>query len=475
MEEFVWDDHFLTGFETVDAQHRHLFDLIDQIGVMLGTGSPATGEVIENIFREMAAYAATHFKEEERLMQEAGVPASYFEQHVKTHQDFVTQIKAMWAQRGIMSAPAETIHGFLAAWLSSHILGDDQAMARYIHHARGEPVGYAASNEYGAAAATVLQQALGILNKELARLNQDLAQANRELENKVEERTSALAESNRKLQAERAELTVLLQKVQDTQSQLLQSEKMASIGQLAAGVAHEINNPIGFVNSNLGTLWRYVEDLLRFADLGAATPEGATLKQQVDLDYLRTDLRDLLRESQEGLDRVRKIVANLKDFSRVDQAEWQDADLLAGLESTLNVAWHELKYKAEIVRELVPLPDVHCVPAQLNQVFLNLLVNAAQAIAEHGTITLRSGVEDAFVWIEVADTGCGMDEATQRRIFEPFFTTKPVGTGTGLGMSLTYDIVKKHGGSIEVDSAPGQGARIRIRLPVAGPAEAAKS
>jgi hemerythrin-like metal-binding protein len=470
METFAWDNHFLTGFATVDAQHQGLFDLINHIGTLLGEDKAAT-EQLDAVFRELAAYAATHFKEEERLMHEAAIDNAYFVQHAKIHHDFVAQLKAMWAQRGIMSAPAETIHGFLAAWLSSHILGDDQEMARRLRAARGEPRDTLPHDEYYAAATPVLQQALRVLHRELSHLNQDLAESNRRLEETVAQRTQALAVANEQLQREQGELTQLLKQVQETQGQLLQSEKMASIGQLAAGVAHEINNPIGFVNSNLGTLSRYVEDLLLLADLGAATPEGQALKQQIDLDYLRTDLADLLRESRDGLDRVRKIIVNLKDFSRIDQAEWQEADLLAGLESTLNVVWHELKYKAEIVRELRPLPLVRCVPAQINQVFMNLLVNAAQAIPQHGTITLRSGTEDGWTWVEIADNGCGMDETTQRRIFEPFFTTKPVGTGTGLGMSVTWDIVTKHRGRFDIESAVGRGTRIRVWLPICGPTD----
>lgn len=161
---------------------------------------------------------------------------------------------------------------------------------------------------------------------------------------------------------------------------------------------------------------------------------------------------------------------NLKDFAHLDEAEWQQADLLAGLESTLGVALHKWKDKADVVRQLTPLPDVRCMPAQINQVFLNLLVNAAQSITGHGTITLRSGkTNDGFVWVEVADTGCGMDETTRQRMCDPFFTTKPVGTGTGLGMAVTYDIIKKHGGRLEVESAVGQGTRIRVWLPIAGP------
>jgi signal transduction histidine kinase len=193
----------------------------------------------------------------------------------------------------------------------------------------------------------------------------------------------------------------------------------------------------------------------------------------VDLPFLREDLVALLGESRDGLERVRKIVSELKDFSHIDEPDWQLADLVAGLESSINVVWHELKYKADIVRKLEPLPLVRCIPAQINQVLINLLVNAAQAIIGHGTITLRSGRERNLVWIEVGDTGCGMSEDVKRRLFDPFFTTKPVGQGTGLGLSVSYDIAHKHGGGIDVDSAVGQGTRMRLWLPIEGPPAAA--
>ncbi len=445
MDAFVWNERFETGFATVDAQHRQLVDLVNRIGDFLLHGPPAGGAALDDIFRELAAYAHTHFRDEERLMHEAGVAADHFQHHARTHRDFVEQLKTMWAQRTLMDEPAEILHGFLVAWLSFHILGEDQAMARQILRIRqGKTPAEAYQLEHvrGERSTTALIDALKTLYKVLLRLNRDMAKANLMLEEKVAERTR----------------------------ELLQAEKMASIGQLAAGVAHEINNPIGFVNSNLGTLGRYVDELMQLAELGAGTPAGQSLGQSVDLDYIRTDLGDLLRETREGLGRVQGIVANLKDFSRVDQAEWQEADLIAGLESTLNVAAHELKYKAEIVRALQPLPLVRCIPAQINQVFLNLLVNAAQAIPEQGTLSLRSGTDANRVWIEIADTGCGMDETTQRRMFEPFFTSKPVGTGTGLGMSLAWDIINKHGGRIDVASAPGQGTAIRVWLPISGPA-----
>ena len=249
---------------------------------------------------------------------------------------------------------------------------------------------------------------------------------------------------------------------------MLQSEKMAAIGQLAAGVAHEINNPIGFVNSNLGTLKTYTGQLLALAERSRKGEAGEADFIAADFDYLKTDIDDLLRESRDGLERVKKIVANLKDFSHVDKSEWQEADLNAGIESTLNVVWNELKYKAEVVREFGELPKLPCVAAQINQVVMNLLVNAAHAIEQRGTITVRTGCDASTAWIEVSDTGRGMAPAVLQRIFEPFYTTKPVGKGTGLGLSLSYDIIKKHGGRIDVSSEVGVGTTFRVSLPLHG-------
>ncbi len=275
------------------------------------------------------------------------------------------------------------------------------------------------------------------------------------------------------------ELQQTNRKLEDAQNQLLQSEKMASIGQLAAGVAHEINNPVGFVSSNLNTLRQYVGDLLTLVDAYAAasaTPGDASATTHlastcaaVELDYLKEDLPQLLNESADGLARVKKIVQDLKDFSRVDHADWHEADLNSGLESTLNVVRHEVKYRAEVVKQLSPLPGVLCVAAQLNQVFMNLIVNAAHAIAERGVITLSSGTVGDWAWVQVDDTGCGMTEEVQRRIFEPFYTTKEVGKGTGLGLSLSFSIVKKHAGAIQVRSAVGQGSSFRVWIPINGP------
>ncbi|MBI5614786.1 MAG: PAS domain S-box protein [Gammaproteobacteria bacterium] len=277
-----------------------------------------------------------------------------------------------------------------------------------------------------------------------------------------------------------AELKELNDKVSDAQGKLVQSEKMASLGVLAAGVAHEINNPVGYVSSNLATLKQYVTDLLRVLEsyeaVRAAAPvpapfhDVAKLVAEVELDYMKGDVLALIGESQEGIDRVRKIVQDLKDFSRAESREtWADADLRHAIESTLNVVWNELKYKCEVRKEFAPLPRVECLVSQINQVFMNMLVNAAQAIETRGVITLRSGVRDAEIWIEITDTGKGMTPEVVSRIFDPFFTTKPVGKGTGLGLAVSYNIVEKHHGRIEVESAPGAGTTFRVWLPVRQP------
>ncbi len=291
---------------------------------------------------------------------------------------------------------------------------------------------------------------------------------------------SLLQESNALLQQEKTEQQSLIAKLHEAQNQLLQSEKMASIGQLAAGVAHEINNPIGYVNSNLGTLDKYIRDMIAMLEayeqaepLLAADAATAgrikALREKLDIEFLKEDVAALMKESGEGILRVKKIVQDLKDFSHVDEAEWQWADLHKGLDSTLNVVWNELKYKAEVVKEYGSLPEVECLPSQLNQVFMNLLVNAAHAIEERGNITIRTGAGDQEVWVEITDNGKGIPAENLKRIFDPFFTTKPVGKGTGLGLSLAYSIVQKHHGRIEASSEEGKGTTFHVALPVKQP------
>jgi two-component system NtrC family sensor kinase len=258
-------------------------------------------------------------------------------------------------------------------------------------------------------------------------------------------------------------------------SQIIQQEKMASIGQLAAGVAHEINNPIGFILSNLGTLDKYLSRIIEFMDFqtgviesfGAGSLTGIQeKKRQLKLDIIVPDTRALIKESTEGADRVKSIVRDLKSFSRVDDEGIARADINAGLESTINIVWNEIKYKATLKKEYGDVPLTKCNLGQLNQVFLNLLVNAAHSIEKKGEIGVKTWHENGSVCVSISDTGCGIAAENLGRIFEPFFTTKEAGSGTGLGLSIAYDIVKKHNGEITVASETGKGTTFTVRVPV---------
>ncbi len=293
--------------------------------------------------------------------------------------------------------------------------------------------------------------------------------------------TRALARAKEALEQEHGEQRKLIRQLEDTHQQLLQSEKMAAIGQLAAGVAHEINNPIGFVISNLRTLSSYVADLLNLIDLHESRQwpphEGdddlarniRQFRERIDLEFLREDAIALIAESAKGADRVKCIVQDLREFSRPSEESWQWVDLRTGLDSTLNVMWSEIKQKADVVKEYGEIPRVECLAAQVNQIFMNLLLNAAQAIDGHGSITLRTGQADAGVFVAITDSGQGMPPEMLDRIFDPFFTTKPVGSGTGLGLSVSYGIARKHGGRIDVESELGRGSTFTLWLPLARP------
>jgi signal transduction histidine kinase len=261
-------------------------------------------------------------------------------------------------------------------------------------------------------------------------------------------------------------------------TQIIQQEKMASIGNLAAGVAHEINNPMGFITSNLTTLGKYADRLDEYiaalqqslftCPTHSDIAEIDTLRQKLKVDYIISDVRELVNESLDGANRVQRIVQDLKSFSRVDQVERCRTNLNEALATTINIAWNELKYITTLDRDFSEIPDILCYPQQLNQVFLNLLVNAAQAMETQGNITVRTWADNENVFVSVADTGKGMTEEVRQHVFEPFFTTKEAGKGTGLGLSISADIVRKHGGEISVASEIGVGTTFTVRLPVKG-------
>jgi two-component system NtrC family sensor kinase len=267
------------------------------------------------------------------------------------------------------------------------------------------------------------------------------------------------------------------EKLEAANNQVLQSEKMASIGQLAAGVAHEINNPIGYVFSNLGTLEKYIQETFNILDVYEqaegfiSNPEIRVkikaAKDKADINFIKEDLSSLMAESKDGITRVKNIVQNLKDFSHVDaHDDWQFSDLHKGIDTTLNIVNNEIKYKADVIKEYGNLPEVECLVAQLNQVFMNLFVNAAHAIDQHGAITVRTGRQGDEVWVDITDTGKGIAPEHLKKIFDPFFTTKPIGKGTGLGLSVSYGIIQKHHGRFEVQSLIGKGTTFRIWLPI---------
>jgi len=263
------------------------------------------------------------------------------------------------------------------------------------------------------------------------------------------------------------------------QGQVIHQEKMASVGLLAAGVAHEINNPMGFITSNLTSLGKYADRLDEYISALQASLQDCEghrgldgldrLRQRLKVDYIISDIRELINESLDGANRVRRIVQDLKSFSRLDQVECSHANLNDALNTTINIAWNELKYIATLERDFAEIPSIICNPQQLNQVFLNLLLNAAQAMEKQGVITVRTWNDNDNVFVSVTDTGKGMPDDIKRRVFEPFFTTKEPGKGTGLGLSISADIVRKHGGEISVQSETGKGTTFTVRLPVASP------
>ena len=279
---------------------------------------------------------------------------------------------------------------------------------------------------------------------------------------------------NRKLAQSKQMLEREIAERKRMEQELRVSERMSSLGQLAAGIAHEMNSPLGYVYSNMVSLQGWTRDLFRLVDAyEAAEPElpparleaALALKEEISLAFLRGEIEAVFKENREGITRATNIVRDMKVFSHVADGDWQEVDLHDGLRSTLNIVRRDIEAKAEIKTEWGELPRVRCLASQLNQVFLNLLVNARDAVTEGGVITVRTGTEGDRVYIEIADNGAGMAPDVLRRIFDPFFTTKPVGQGTGLGLVVSHRIVAEHGGEILVDSKLGRGTTFRVVIP----------
>ena len=286
-----------------------------------------------------------------------------------------------------------------------------------------------------------------------------------------------LEDKSRELFEASENLRNALESLQRNQRQLVQQEKMASLGVMSAGVAHEINNPLGFVLSNINTLAEYVEILVEgYAQLREHLAEGpdlpavatafASWSSRRELDYIAGDTGELLRETRDGIDRVCKIVEGLKNFARADETAMQPVDVNEAVRSALTIARNQVKYRCEVVEELGDLPPVLGNPSKLGQVFLNLIVNASQAAGDNCWIRIVSRAEPGWVRVSVEDNGCGIPVENLDKVFTPFFTTKPVGVGTGLGLSISHGIITEHGGGIEVTSDVGVGTRFTVSLPV---------
>lgn len=452
--------------------------------------------------RELAASLASGVQEE-RFRRMIGLSAALIERGTRQAGAAQDAIKG-WLRKTIAAYAALAACGLAVAvglivWLTNDITGSmktiNEAMERYKSGEDEIRIEGASKDEIGALAEGLNRmfrrlyedrverdQYMNILDwqaKESEKAASELALANASLYGAQAE----LEEKNRSLESYVGELKDANQKLADTHAQMIQSEKLASIGQLAAGVAHEINNPIAFVGSNLNALDAYVADIRKLIIMysvledkisnsrpGEAEMEVkniAFFKEASGVEGALDDARELLKESTEGVKRVAGIVQGLKDFSHVDSAESAECDINKCVEDTLKIAWHEIKYRAELKKEPGEIATVVCRPRQLNQVFLNIIINAAQSISgEKGEIRVRTFMKDGSVAVEVRDNGCGMTEEVRKRIFDPFFTTKPVGRGTGLGLAIAYGIVREHGGSIDVESAPGKGSAFTVTLPV---------
>ncbi len=285
-----------------------------------------------------------------------------------------------------------------------------------------------------------------------------------------------LAEEKKRLLEANKELSEIYEELKKSQAHVIQQEKMASIGQLAAGVAHEINNPMGFISSNLSSLSIYVSKVSEYVqnlestvvqlNNGEKHSELEAKSKKLKIGYILEDLPELIKESLEGAERVNKIVQNMKVFSRQDTDTKEKLNINNCLESTLNILWNELKYKTDVTKDFGDVPNIMGFPQQLNQVFMNIIMNAVQAIEDHGGISIKTSCDEEEIVVAITDNGCGIAEANQKKIFEPFFTTKEAGKGTGLGMNISMEIIQKHDGIISFETEQGKGTTFKVSLPV---------
>jgi len=462
MEAFVWDKRFETGLATVDRQHHHLVDLVNKVGdyLLFNAGDEAA---VEAVFGELAAYAGEHFAEEERLMVEAGVDGRHSSLHARHHQDFVRQLLSMWERRGQSSDPAAMLHDYLSSWLTVHILGEDQVMARMIDAIRQGSTPTAAfehettQSDHGVSA---LLDALHKLYHVLSVQNRELAEANRSLEDKVAERTQAL-------QKEQEDLRDALAHVEATQQQLLSSEKMASLGRMVAGFAHQLNTPVGIAIgavSNNEQVIAQTESLLDADEVSAESllANFSLLREgsQLALSNLQrtADLVRRLRRSSIDLDVMERRAFSLREV--ID-------DVLLGMKEHLEQdrVSVDLDCNSDLIIDGIP----GLFEQLMNSLVGNVLRHAFPVDGRQGKVTIAAWrAENGTLHLRCSDNGKGMAPDVAEHIFEPFFTTQRATGQLGLGMYMCYNlVVSRLGGRIDCISRPGEGTTIQVVVPAA--------
>jgi signal transduction histidine kinase len=310
------------------------------------------------------------------------------------------------------------------------------------------------------------QMAIAIENNEYIKQSTEMIKQLTEAEVR-EKYLKELESTNAVLDSKNQDLQKLYDELKNTQAQLIHSEKMASLGQLVAGISHELNNPIGFIYANVKQLKSYTDKIEKFAQSLDTDMSNSGKINNIKIETLLPDLKNLINDTIHGSQMVKNLVDNLRKFSHLDQAQWKEVDIHEGIESSLMILNPELKHRITVVKEFKAKRFIECNPGQINQVFLNLLSNAAQAIEGEGSITIKTEENTSNLYVRISDTGSGIPTKILDKIFDPFFTTKDVGQGTGLGLSISYSIIKDHNGTIEVESKVGKGTTFTLILPFA--------
>lgn len=478
LHALCWDTRFLTGLPLVDAQHEGLIERINAFGSLVERQSSVAAAEVEALLDALTSYAFQHFADEMALQERAQVDPRFLELHRIEHARFTEDVGARRAASLADPAAARALFGFLIRWLSSHILGTDQAAARQIAMiAEG-----ATPAEAFARAGMSIGSGSGVLSDAVDELLSVVAERNTELER-------LNASLHERVRARTIELEETVTQLQQTQQQLVVAGKLASVGQLASGIAHELNSPLGAAISNLGSLRRGLDDLFGLLEAYQATePELppnqrariAGERSRVDLAYLSRDLPELIAESQHELRRAAAIVAELKAFSQVDSTPGQAADLNRATELAMALVPPALKAAGRFRLEAGAVEPVMATAA-LQQALLALLTNAAQAVRDRpasregpGLVEVRTGSREGKVFVEVEDNGVGMSDEVRAHLFEPFFTTRKAGEGLGLGLSAAWGAARQGGGAIEVETELGKGSRFRLWLPAASPSQQAQ-